>query len=48
MIRAVCELLFVLCVVSIMGFGARMIVETMVMIAVEIWHLIKDFIEDLF
>lgn len=42
MIQAVCELLFVLCVVSIIGFGARMIVETMVMIAVEIWRFIKD------
>lgn len=42
MIQAVFEWLFVLCVVSIMGFGARMIVEIVVMIAVEIWHLIKD------
>lgn len=42
MMQAVCELLFVLCVVSIMGLGARMIVETMVMIAVEIWHFIKE------
>lgn len=42
MIQVVCELLFVLCVVSIIGFGARMIIETMGMIAVEIWHLIKD------
>lgn len=42
MIQAVSELLFVLCVVSITGFGARMIVEIVVMIAVEIWHLIKD------
>ena len=42
MIRAVCELLFVLCVVFMLMFGAVKIVETMVMIAVEIWHFIKE------
>lgn len=41
MMQVVFELLFVLCVVFITGFGARMIVETMVMIAVEIWRFIK-------
>ena len=42
MIQAVSEWLFVLCVVFILVFGVVKIVEVVVMIAVEIWHFIKD------
>ena len=42
MMQAVFEWLFVLYVVFVFVFGAMKIVETMVMIAVEIWHFIKD------
>lgn len=42
MMQVVFELLFVLCVVFMLVFGAVKIVETMGMIAVEIWHFIKD------